>query len=142
MFGTRQHLVGGSQTAERLAEDSGNEGAMGHAIRGGVALAEGAPGAAGLSAMKALGALTAERVPRSTPPLRAFCFGRRPILRCFGICATFSLRRKRARDCVSYLFRRAPLSGLIPCQLWQMSLRQANICRRGINNDDGNDQEE
>jgi hypothetical protein len=58
MFETRQRLVGGSQTAERIAEDAGNEGAAGHAIRGTVALAEGAPGAAGLSYMKALGAMS------------------------------------------------------------------------------------
>ena len=64
MFETRQHLVGGSQTAERLAEDTGNEGAAGHAIRGTVALAEGAPGAAGLSYIKALGALSAARAQR------------------------------------------------------------------------------
>jgi hypothetical protein len=63
MFETRQKLTGGSQTAERLAEDNAPEGAMGHAIRGGVALAEGAPGAAGLSAMKALGALTRGESP-------------------------------------------------------------------------------
>ena len=63
MFETRQHLVGGSQTAERLAEDTGNEGAAGHAIRGTVALAEGAPGAAGLSYIKALGALSRGESP-------------------------------------------------------------------------------
>jgi hypothetical protein len=63
MFETRQRLIGGSQTAERLAENGGNEGATGHAIRGAVALAEGAPGAAGLSAMKALGALTRGESP-------------------------------------------------------------------------------
>jgi hypothetical protein len=59
MFETRQKLIGGSQTAERLAEDAAPEGA----IRGGVALAEGAPGAAGLSAIKALGALTRGESP-------------------------------------------------------------------------------
>jgi hypothetical protein len=63
MFETRQRLVGGSQTAERLAEDNAPEGATGHAIRAGVALAEGAPGAAGLSAMKALGAMTRGESP-------------------------------------------------------------------------------
>jgi hypothetical protein len=63
MFETRQRLVGGSQTAERLAEDTGSEGAAGHAIRGTVALAEGAPGAAGLSYIKALGALSRGESP-------------------------------------------------------------------------------
>jgi hypothetical protein len=57
MFGTKQKLIGGSQTAERLAEDTGSEGTAGHLLRGTVALAEGAPGAAGLSYMKALGSL-------------------------------------------------------------------------------------
>lgn len=63
MFETRQRLIGNSATAERLAEDAGNEGAAGHAIRGAVALAEGAPGAAGLSAMKAVGALSRGESP-------------------------------------------------------------------------------
>jgi hypothetical protein len=63
MFGTKEKLIRGSQTAERLAEDSAPEGATGHAIRAGVALAEGAPGAAGLSAMKALGAITRGESP-------------------------------------------------------------------------------
>jgi hypothetical protein len=62
MFETRQRLVGGSQTAERLAEDTGSEGAAGHAIRGTVALAEGAPGAAGSS--RRWGRCLAARVPR------------------------------------------------------------------------------
>ena len=63
MFGTKEKLIRGSQTAERLAEDNAPEGATGHAIRAGVALAEGAPGAAGLSAMKALGAMTRGESP-------------------------------------------------------------------------------
>jgi hypothetical protein len=63
MFETRQRLIGGSQTAERLAEDHAPEGAMGHAVRGTVALAEAAPGAAGLSYMKALGALSRGESP-------------------------------------------------------------------------------
>jgi hypothetical protein len=63
MFETRQRLIGGSQTAERLAEDASPEGAAGHALRGTVALAEGAPGAAGLSYIKALGALSRGESP-------------------------------------------------------------------------------
>jgi hypothetical protein len=63
MFETRQKLIGGSQTSERLAEDIGSEGASGHALRGTVALAEGAPGAAGLSYMKALASLTRGESP-------------------------------------------------------------------------------
>jgi hypothetical protein len=63
MFETRQKLIGGSQTAERLAEDGGNEGAAGHMVRAGVAAMEGAPGAAGLSAMKALGAISRGESP-------------------------------------------------------------------------------
>ncbi len=62
MFGTKQKY-GGSQTAERMAEDNAPEGAMGHAVRAGVAAMEGAPGAAGLSAMKALGAITRGESP-------------------------------------------------------------------------------
>ena len=63
MFETRQRLIGGSQMAERLAENGGNEGAAGHVVRAGVAALEGAPGAAGLSAMKALGAMTRGESP-------------------------------------------------------------------------------
>lgn len=63
MFETRQKLIGGSQTAERLAEDTAPEGAAGHALRGAVALAEGAPGAAGLSFMKSLGSMTRGESP-------------------------------------------------------------------------------
>jgi hypothetical protein len=64
MFETKQKLIGGSQTAERVAEDNGSEGGtMGHALRGTVALAEGAPGAAGLSYMKALGSMTRGETP-------------------------------------------------------------------------------
>jgi hypothetical protein len=58
MFETRQKLIGGSQSAERLAEDaSGNPEAAGHAIKAGAFMAAGEPIAGGLSAMKALGAL-------------------------------------------------------------------------------------
>jgi hypothetical protein len=63
MFDTKQKFLGGSQTAERMAEDNAPEGAMGHAVRAGVAAMEGAPGAAGLSAMKALGAITRGESP-------------------------------------------------------------------------------
>jgi hypothetical protein len=63
MFETKNRLIGGSHSAERLAADNAPEGATGHAIRAGVALAEGAPGAAGLSAMKALGAITRGESP-------------------------------------------------------------------------------
>jgi hypothetical protein len=65
MFETKQKLIGGSQTAERMAEDNGGEGgAAGHALRGTVALAEGAPGAAGLSYVKALGSLMRGESPK------------------------------------------------------------------------------
>ena len=58
MFETRQKLIGGSQSAERLAEDAGgNPEAAGHAIKAGAFMAAGEPIAGGLSAMKALGAL-------------------------------------------------------------------------------------
>jgi hypothetical protein len=63
MFETRRRLIGGSETAERLVENSAPEGAAGHAVRAGVAAMEGAPGAAGLSAMKALGSLTRGESP-------------------------------------------------------------------------------
>jgi hypothetical protein len=63
MFGTKQKY-GGSQTAERVAEDNAApEGAMGHAVRAGAAAMEGAPVAAGLSAMKALGSITRGESP-------------------------------------------------------------------------------
>lgn len=57
MFETRQKLIGGSQTAERVAEDAGNTEAAGHAVKAGAFMAAGEPIAGGLSAMKALGAL-------------------------------------------------------------------------------------
>lgn len=63
MFGTRHAFIGGSQSAERLAEDAGNEGPAGHMVRAGVAAMEGAPGAAGLSAMKALGSMSRGESP-------------------------------------------------------------------------------
>lgn len=64
MFETRQKLIGGSQTAERVAEDNAlPEGAAGHFVRGGVAALEGAPAAAGLSLAKGVGALTRGESP-------------------------------------------------------------------------------
>ena len=64
MFETRHNTLGGSHTAGRAAEDSpGGGAALGHAVRGGLALSEGAPGAATLSFAKALGALSRGESP-------------------------------------------------------------------------------
>lgn len=65
MFNTKQSLIGGSDTARRMAEDAsgGSEGAMGHFVRGAAAGIEGAPIAAGLSMVKGLGALTRGEAP-------------------------------------------------------------------------------
>ena len=58
MFNTRFQLLGGSQTAGRMAEDNGAAaGATGHAIQAGAAAMEGAPVAATLAGVRALGAL-------------------------------------------------------------------------------------
>jgi hypothetical protein len=55
MFKTKMQDVGGSQTAARVAHDTGgpSTGAMGHLVNAGVAAGEGAPGAAGLSLLNA-----------------------------------------------------------------------------------------
>ena len=64
MYETRFNALRGSQTAGRVAEDnSGTGGAIGHAVRGGLALSEGAPGAATLSFLKAAGALSRGESP-------------------------------------------------------------------------------
>lgn len=58
MFNTRFSLLGGSQTAGRTAEDiGGGHGVAGHAIQAGAAAMEGAPVAATMATVRALGAL-------------------------------------------------------------------------------------
>jgi hypothetical protein len=64
MFETKHKLIGGSHSAERLTEDNAiPEGVVGNAFRTGAAVFEGAPVAAGLSAMKMLGAMTRGESP-------------------------------------------------------------------------------
>ena len=64
MYETRFNTLRGSQTAGRMAEDNPGAGAaLGHAVRGGLALAEGAPGAATLSFVKGVGALSRGESP-------------------------------------------------------------------------------
>jgi hypothetical protein len=135
MFETRQRLVGGSQTAERLAEDGGNEGAAGHMVRAGVAAMEGAPGAAGLSAMKALGAASRGESPAVNSAAARMLFRPQTDPQVFRNLRDVLTGRKRARDRGSCPFRLAALLALIPPRLWPASLRVRNICRWDINSD-------
>lgn len=79
MFETRRSLIGGSDTARRLAEDNQESGAVGHAVRGAAALMEGAPVAATLSGLKAIGALTGGESPQVNAAAARLLFNPEPI---------------------------------------------------------------